>query len=100
MDNLFWQILFWTIIGSIFSLTGGVIIALKNKRITHRQTLIITSFAAGVILATAFLDLIPESITMAGRFLAIWSLGGMVSMFVMEKLLVSQMILSWANRNT
>jgi len=88
MDSLFWEIMFWTLIGSVFSLTGGVIIALKNKRISHRQTLIITSFAAGVILATAFLDLIPESIKLAGEYLAVWSLLGLILMFVMEKLVV------------
>lgn len=57
---MLFQIILLTIFGSIFSLGGGVLLLLR-KNLSHRFSLILTSFAAGVLLGTAFLDLFPEA---------------------------------------
>jgi len=54
-------ILIFTFLGSIFSLIGGVVLLSKEKfalKISH----FLASFAAGVLLGTAFFDLLPEAI--------------------------------------
>lgn len=53
-------ILLLTILGSVVSLSGGFILLLK-KNLSYPLTLMLTGFAAGVLLATAFLDLFPEA---------------------------------------
>lgn len=55
------QILIYTTFSSIFSLFGGLFLLLK-KTWSERLSLLLTSFAAGVLLSTAFLDLFPEAI--------------------------------------
>lgn len=54
-------ILIFTFLGSIFSLIGGIILLSKEKfalKISH----FLASFAAGVLLGTAFFDLLPEAL--------------------------------------
>ncbi|OGH30492.1 MAG: hypothetical protein A3E40_04285 [Candidatus Levybacteria bacterium RIFCSPHIGHO2_12_FULL_37_9] len=53
-------ILLFTFLGSIAALIGGVILLSKEKfalKISH----FLASFAAGVLLGTAFFDLLPEA---------------------------------------
>lgn len=54
------QIILLTLMGSVLSLFGGLILLLR-KTWSVAFSLILTSFAAGVLLATAFLDLFPEA---------------------------------------
>lgn len=87
------QIILWSFVGSVVSLVGGVLLALKKQKFTHHQTLLLTSFAAGVILATAFLDLLPEAVEMIGQIGQIgqiwpWVIGGVVWLFMLEKSLI------------
>ncbi len=55
------NILFFTFIGSVFSLIGGVILLIK-KELSQEFTTKLISFAAGVLLTSAFFDLLPEAI--------------------------------------
>lgn len=58
-------IIFFSLIGSVFSLIGGFILLLK-ERWTEDFSLKLVSFAAGVLLATAFFDLLPEALQASG----------------------------------
>ncbi len=54
-------ILLFTFLGSIAALIGGIILLLREKfalKISH----FLASFAAGVLLAAAFFDLLPEAL--------------------------------------
>lgn len=80
-------ILFFTLIGSVFSLIGGVLLLFKEKlalRISH----FLASFAAGVLLGAAFFDLLPEA-AHEGEELGInvfsWALIGIVVFFLIER---------------
>lgn len=78
------QILLWSFVGSVASLIGGVLLALRKKMFTHQQSLLLVSFAAGVLLSTAFFDLLPE----AGINLSLPGvLAGIVFLFLLEKFL-------------
>lgn len=74
----------FSILGSIGGLTGGVLLALRKKPFTHSQSLLMISFAAGVMLATAFLDILPE----AGVFDGWAILAGIIFLFLLEKSLI------------
>ena len=81
---MIWQILFWSFVGSVASLGGGILLALRKKAFTHAQSLLLISFAAGVLLATAFFDLLPE----AGTDISlIGILAGIIFLFFLEKFL-------------
>ena len=78
------QILFWSFVGSVVSLIGGILLALRKKAFTHEQSLLLISFAAGVLLSTAFFDLLPE----AGADLSLGGvLLGIIFLFLLEKFL-------------
>ncbi|HKY74270.1 MAG TPA: ZIP family metal transporter [Patescibacteria group bacterium] len=87
------QILFWTFLGSVASLIGGILLALRKKPFSHKQSMLIISFAAGVILSTALFDLFPEALAAFESqgntdLLWVWTLAGIVSLFLLEKSLV------------
>ena len=84
---MIWQILFWSFIGSVASLGGGILLALRKKAFTHAQSLLLISFAAGVLLATAFFDLLPEAIGQIGQISLIGQIGGIIFLFLLEKFL-------------
>lgn len=78
------QILFWSFVGSVASLGGGILLALRKKAFSHEQSLLLISFAAGVLLSTAFFDLLPE----AGANLSLVGvLFGIIFLFLLEKFL-------------
>lgn len=54
-------ILLFTFLGSIVSLVGGAILLLR-ERLVLKISHILMSFAAGVLLGTAFFDLLPEAL--------------------------------------
>ncbi|MFC1653375.1 ZIP family metal transporter [Patescibacteria group bacterium] len=87
-----WVIIF-SLIGGVFSLVGGVFL-LKNDEWVKRNTLTIVSWAAGVLLTVAFMDLMPEAIEMgleSGKEvhdLFRYSLYAVVGFFVLERTFV------------
>lgn len=58
---MLYQIIALTLVGSLLSLCGGFLLLL-SKSWGQRFSLLLTSFAAGVLLTTAFLDLLPEAV--------------------------------------
>lgn len=87
-------ILVFTLIGSVVSLIGGVLLLLKQKfvlQISH----FLSAFAAGVLLAAAFFDLLPEAFEELEHLmeegvvgdvnLHLWALGGILIFFIIER---------------
>lgn len=78
-------ILFFTFLGSIVSLLGGVMLLLKEKfasKISH----FLAAFAAGTLLGTAFFDLLPESLEGGGEIdIFWWTLIGILAFFLLER---------------
>jgi len=80
-------ILIATFLGSIVALIGGVIL-LFNENFTFKISHLLASFAAGVLLGTAFFDLLPEASRKAeGSDVNIffWTLAGIIIFFLMER---------------
>ena len=78
-------IIVFTLIGSILSLFGSLFLLLKQK-ITEDFSQKLISFAAGALIATAFLDLLPEASKLKeGSQIFLFSLLGFVSFFFAEK---------------
>lgn len=92
METFFYIIIF-TLIGSVASLIGGVILLYKEK-IAVRVSHLLSAFAAGALLATAFLDLLPEGIEEAEHLFEetgveinvfAWTVAGFLAFFVLER---------------
>ena len=83
-------IIVFTFIGSILSLVGGFILLWK-KIWEGENSVHLLSFAAGVLLATAFLDLLPEAQVESNSnpniFIA--ALLGLVTFFFLERILIN-----------
>lgn len=81
------NILLFTFIGSLCGLSGGLILLLNEKfalKISH----FLASFAAGVLLGTAFFDLLPEASNGAGKLginIFLWTLVGIIIFFFTER---------------
>lgn len=85
--NTFWNIILFSLLGSVFSLAGGIAL-LSRKRETLKASHLMASFAAGALLATAFFELLPEALEQApeGNIFG-WALGGMLTFFILERFL-------------
>lgn len=81
-------ILLFSFLGSVVSLVGGVILVTFKKNLSHKTSLLMVSFAAGVLLGTAFFDLLPEAMELAEEFNLVWVLAGIVFLFLFEKSLL------------
>lgn len=82
-------IILFTFIGGVVSLIGGILLLAKERfavKISH----FLASFAAGALLGTAFLDLLPEASEVMAEDGAevniwLWVLVGMLVFFLMER---------------
>ena len=82
------QVIFYSLIGGIFSLIGGALL-LSRKKSAEGLAIYATPFAAGVLLAAAFTDLIPEALNDSSDATQTLSyvLYGIVVFFLLEKFL-------------
>ena len=82
------QALLATLLVSAVALVGIVFVVFA-RRLSHRAELVLLSFAAGVLLTTTFLELLPEATTRARApgniFIA--TLTAMIGFFLLERLL-------------
>ncbi len=60
IDSTLLQVIIFSLIGGVFSLIGGAFL-LRNKKSAQDFATYATPFAAGVLLAAAFTDLLPEA---------------------------------------
>jgi len=80
-------ILIFTLIGSVASLIGGLILLISQKR-TLKISHLLISFAAGTLLGTAFFDLMPEALEEAnGTNIFLWVISGILVFFILERFL-------------
>ena len=87
MELLLWIIGF-SILGSIACMIGGFFLLWKEK-LAKKISLALVSFAAGVLLTAAFLELIPESIELVHIHDAMFAvLAGIAFVFVVERLFI------------
>ena len=85
MDIL--QVIFWSFIGSVFSLLGGVLLV-GNKKLRDTAIRLGLPFGAGALLAAAFLGLLPEAVEGSDiHVIAMYALGGFLGFFILERLL-------------
>lgn len=88
MDTLVYIIVF-TLLGSLGALIGGVVLLSKEQfaiKISH----FLASFAAGVLLGAAFVDLLPEALEYAKEIgseinVFLWVLAGILAFFLAER---------------
>lgn len=82
-----WQVLFFSLVGGLISIIGGVLL-LANKQNAHRLAVYATPFAAGALLAAAFIDLLPEAAHEGTIDVALYAaLGGILLFFLLERFL-------------
>lgn len=87
--SLLAYIILFTLIGSVGSLVGGLILLYKQNyavKIAHY----LTAFAAGTLLGAAFFDLLPEALHEAEHSgvetnIFLWTLVGMLGLFLVER---------------
>lgn len=79
------NIIIFTLIGSVASLIGGIIL-LSNEKFSIKISHYLSSFAAGTLLGTAFFDLLPEASEEAGDHnIFFWTLIGILTFFILER---------------
>jgi zinc and cadmium transporter len=78
-------IILFTLIGSVFSLIGGILLLYKEKT-TLKYSHFLAAFAAGTLLGTVFFDLLPEAVESAGDInVYFWTLFGILAFFLLER---------------
>ncbi len=87
--ELFAYIFIFSLIGGVGSLVGGFVLIAKEN-IARGIFIHLISFAAGALLGTAFLDLLPESVEsgIEAERVFLWALMGFVVLFLVEGVLL------------
>jgi zinc and cadmium transporter len=87
MTATFIDVLIYSLIGSLLSLIGGIILLSRNKSSKWLEAYA-TPFAAGALLAAVFIDLLPEGIEESDtRIVLIAVLAGIIIFFYLERFL-------------
>lgn len=83
-------LLFYSLIGGLFSLIGGVLLLAIGTTLRQSLTTSLLSFAAGAFIATSFTDLLPEAIEESGEAhpVLLSAMAGLVAFFILERLLM------------
>jgi len=80
-------VIFFSLIGGLFSLIGGVIL-LSRKKLADATAKYATPFAAGALLAAVFLDLLADGVEQAeAETVLLSALIGLLAFFFMERFL-------------
>lgn len=80
-------VIFFSLIGGVFSLLGGFLL-LANRKKTQSWLKYVTPFAAGALLAAAFMDILPEAAHQGNIEQALkWTLIGIIVFFLLERFL-------------
>lgn len=86
--DIIWYILFFTLISSVASSAGGILLIIKEKFIRKISHFLI-SFAAGTLLGAAFFDLLPEAeeavLEGSSADIFLWALAGILIFFLLER---------------
>jgi len=89
------QVVFFSLVGGLFSLVGGALL-LARQSWANKLARYATPFAAGAMLAAAFMDLMPEAIEgVAEPHLAmLFTMLGLLSFFILET------VIHWSHDHT
>jgi len=84
------SIIAWIVVSSVFSLCGGLFLLWKGEKLATQYASHLVSFAVGVLLTTAFLDLLPEAAEMFEKPQVVFqaALAGMLTFFLLERFLL------------
>ena len=83
----YWHIIFFSLIGGIFSLIGGILL-LRRKKTAELLAAYATPFAAGALLSAVFLDLLQEGLKKAqSNTVLVSALVGILIFFFAERFL-------------
>lgn len=83
----YWHVIFFALIGGLFSLIGGLLM-LSRKKTASILAEYATPLAAGALIAAVFLDLLPDGLEEAETSLVLMSaLAGIVVFFYAERFL-------------
>lgn len=74
-------------LGSVAGLLGGMLL-IWNERFAKTNSIHLISFAAGVMLAVTFLDILPEAQAQGGEGIFLLALIGLVAFFLVEDFLL------------
>lgn len=77
-------IIVFSVCGSLLSMSGGLILV-SREDLAARMSRLAAPFAAGALLGTAFLDLLPEATHDGGEGVLRWALAGMIVFFLLER---------------
>lgn len=81
------EVIFFSLIGGVFSLVVGIVL-LAHRKGAKLLAEYATPFAAGALLAAAFLDLLKEGLENGSAETVLhWTLGGLLIFFLLESLL-------------
>jgi zinc and cadmium transporter len=81
----YWHIVFYSLIGGIFSLIGGALL-LSRERVAKSLARYATPFAAGALIAAVFMDLLLDGIEEAdAETLMLSTILGIVLFYLMER---------------
>lgn len=84
MSNII-EVIVWSLVGGLLSIVGGSIMLLKEN-LAKKMARIFTPFAAGALLAAAFVDVLPESVHEGVIDTAlIWTMVGIMIFFFLER---------------
>lgn len=81
------NIILFTLLGSVGSLIGGILL-LSRQKLAIKISHFLASFAAGILLGTAFFDLLPEALHAGeekGIDIFFWTLFGIIIFFLLER---------------
>ncbi len=83
------ELLFYSLIGGLFSLIGGFILLWKSS-LAHRFMTILISVGAGAFLGAALLDMLPEALEQVDEPLSVMVavVVGFVAFFILERFLM------------
>ena len=82
--SLLGYIIVFSLGGSLLSMTGGIVL-LSTERLADKLSRLAAPFAAGALLGTVFLDLLPEAASEGGKPVFQWVLVGMILFFLLER---------------
>lgn len=81
------HIIFYSLIGGLFSLVGGLLL-LSRKKVAEKLAVYATPFAAGALLSAVFLDLLKDGLEEAdANTVLVATLAGILIFFIAERFL-------------
>jgi zinc and cadmium transporter len=87
------QVIICSLVGGLFSILGGVALALSKKRAKYASYA--TAFAAGALIAAAFMDLLPEAVEEGDPHqIMLFTMVGLVFFFLLEG------VIHWFHKHT